>query len=91
MSEVKIQDIGGMTIAALVNKLNPRYYILCLERTRGGSEPKKMWWRPQRLGYTDDLTLAGKYPQHEAFEICYQSGFEDLPVPIEAMAEKPYS
>lgn len=37
------------------------------------SNEHKMWWRPNRMGYTDDFRFAGKYYEQEAKEICHQS------------------
>ncbi len=60
------------------------YYILCLERTRFGREPDAFWWKSNGVGYTNVIKHAGLYSEKEAFEICKNSHYEDLPVPVEA-------
>lgn len=55
------------------------YYILCLERTRSG---RAVWWGPNHMGYTENLDLAGKYTEAEAFTITKTAHYDDLPVPV---------
>lgn len=50
------------------------YYIQSEERGFTASG-QPFWWRPNRKGYTTDISKAGKYTHEEAKEIC-QSGQE---------------
>lgn len=62
--------------------METRYYLWCHAR--------QMWWKPHRLGYTDDLEQAGDYSQNEAIEICTKAnrtGLEESMVPMQSMEE----
>lgn len=67
--------------------MDEQYYILSTERSRPES---LFWWKPDHWGYTMELREAGKYSKEDAFRICAQSNYQDLPVPVYAMAELPY-
>lgn len=49
-----------------------QYLIESIEHTLPGKN--KMWWAPNRLGYTDNVDKAGRYLKAEAEEICTKAG-----------------
>jgi hypothetical protein len=51
-----------------------RYLIESMEHTY---DKHRSWWRPDRLGYTNDLNEAGRYTEVEAAEICEKAGPEN--------------
>lgn len=58
------------------------YFILSMERaSKGVSE---CWWVESEWGYVE-RRLAGRFARGRAFDICRLSGYEDLPVPVEAL------
>ncbi len=48
-----------------------KYLIESMEHTYG---ELKAWWKPNRMGYTDSIDLAGRYSFEEAKEICERAG-----------------
>lgn len=58
------------------------FYLLSTER-KGGL----WWWKQSEYGYTQKLAEAGKFPRERAFDICRLSGYQDVPVPAEAMED----
>lgn len=60
------------------------YYILSLERS---GKNRRVWWKPNRHGYTEDLAEAGVYGLAEAIVIITTDIHgNDIPVPA-AFAE----
>lgn len=60
------------------------YYIRNLERE--GSSNLAVWWKPNRHGYTTDLSEAGYYSKEQAEEITKAANIvkvEDIMVPVE--------
>lgn len=51
------------------------YLILCKDRCQGMA----LWWRADRMGYTTDVAVAGRYSREEAESIARIRGI-DVPV-----------
>lgn len=52
------------------------YLIESLEH-KGFGGVYRVWWKPERLGYTIDIEEAGLYSAAEALEICDRAGPEN--------------
>ena len=50
-----------------------KLYYIQSEELGLTADGQPFWWKPNRLGYTQDISKAGKYTHEEAKEIC-QSG-----------------
>jgi hypothetical protein len=55
------------------------YYILSLERS---AKNRRIWWKPHRNGYTEDIAHAGLYKFDDALEIAMQDLGNDLPIEV---------
>ena len=44
------------------------YVIVCIDRTK--KSDTLIFWKRNRAGYTNDLTMAGRYSDLESAEIC---------------------
>jgi hypothetical protein len=55
---------------------NEKYLIESMEHTPPGATDK-VWWRPDRRGYTNKVAEAGRYSKAEAEEIVKDAGADN--------------
>ena len=70
----------GKQAAAVLAALSAGPQYLILYRGQNGAG-EALWWRPNRSGYTADLSEAGRYSKEDAESIAGIRG-DDFPVPL---------